>query len=144
MDNGRTFAEFAMSYWWLIFPLFFFFGAGWDSWLKFRRHKATLDVLKSFAASGKEPPEGVLKALQNTSKSGGLDGAIEDASGGDDDWRGTSPFLVVLMFGLAGVFAYAGYTGMMDLDEEAYFVAMILSVIGFAFLISALFSRPKK
>lgn len=143
METGMTFADFASDYWWLIFPLFFFFAAGWDSWMKYRRHKATLELLKSYAASGKEPPESLMRALDRTSKGDGLDLALEGAASDDSDWRGATPFLVVLMFGLAGIFAYAAHTGMIGLGEDGYFVAMILGLVGFAFLVSALFSRRK-
>ena len=100
-------------------------------------------MLKTFAASGKEPPEGLLKALEITSKSGGLDLALEKSTDGDDDWKGASPFVVILMLGLAGVFAYAAHSGLVDLGDEGYFVAMILGVIGLAFLISSFF-RPRR
>jgi len=143
MESGPSFSDFLFSFWWLLFPLAFFLSAGWDSWMKYRRHQATLDMLKSFAASGKEPPEGLLKALEITSKSSGLDLGIENAMEEKDEWQSASPFVVILMLGLAGVFAYATHSGLIGLGEEGYFVALILGVIGLSFLVSSLF-KPRK
>ncbi len=142
MYNGSTFAELFADFWWLIFPLAFFLVLWWDSWLKYRRHKSTIDLLKSYAASGKEPPANLLATLEKTAASDGLDAAIEDSVHGEPKNDGSAPFLVVLMFGLAGVFAYVTYSGMLDLGDGGYFVAMILGVVGFAFLVSALF-KPR-
>lgn len=51
----------------------------------------------------------------------------------------TSAFLVILFTGLGSIFAYAGYSGWMDLGEEAYFVAAIMGVLALAFLFAAFF-----
>ena len=47
--------------------------------------------------------------------------------------------------GLAGVFAYAGYAGLLgDVREELYFVAMILGVLSLAFLVGGLFKGKRR
>ena len=128
--------EIFYSFWWLIFPLAWFLVAAWQSWMRLRRHNASMEVLKSYAAKGEEPPAAVLEALKDTNAN------TEEAEGRQNGRRpGSTAFLVFLMGGLAAVFAYAGYTGMMDLGEEAYFVAMILGVVGLAFLASGIFRR---
>ncbi len=136
------FTHLFQSYWWLIFPIAFFIGAGWDSWMKLQRHKATLDLLKSYAASGKEPPADLMRALERSSKS---EMAELSESGWDDgdskSGGGGNAFLVLLFLGLGGVFFYAGRTGMLDLGEEAYLVAMIMGVLAIAFLGAAIFKR---
>lgn len=135
------FYDLFQSYWWLLFPLAFFIAGGWDSYMKFQRHKANLELLKTYAASGNEPPEHLVKALEKTTK-GEFDLSGDDGyDGSGKSGGGGSAFLVLLFAGLAGIFAYAGYSGMMDLGEEAYFIAMIMGVLCVAFLGAAIFKR---
>lgn len=136
------FTHIFFSFWWLIFPLAWFIGSAWQSWMRYKRHSAEMEVLKSYAAKGEEPPASVLQALKESSAA--RDRADEQESNGGSTRASTTAFLVFLMGGLASVFAYAGYSGMMGLGEEAYFIAMILGVIGVAFLVSGLFSGGKK
>lgn len=51
------------SYWWLLFPLAYFVVSGWQSWLNYRRHRDTLDIVKSYASTGKDIPQGLLDKL---------------------------------------------------------------------------------
>lgn len=51
------------SYWWLLFPLSWFIISGWQSWLNYRRHRDTLDIVKDYAKSGKDIPAGLLDKL---------------------------------------------------------------------------------
>ncbi len=140
MDDSFGFTAFLFSFWWLVFPLAAFIGAGWSSWMKFRRHKANLDLLKTYAKSGNEPPANLLDALNR-------EPASEDAdeSGHRGEGKGAgSAFLVILFAGLAGVFAYVAYTGMLGIEEEGYFIALILGVLALAFLGSAMFGSSAK
>ncbi len=130
------FSNFWFSYWWLVFPLAMFIAAGWSSWMKLQRHKATLDLLKSYAASGNEPPAHLIAALEQSAES----------SESEDDTHygrrgGGGAFLVILFTGLAAVFAYSGYSGMIDLGDEGYFVALIMGVLAVAFLGNAIFKK---
>jgi hypothetical protein len=131
-----AFSDLFSSYWWLLFPLFFFISAGWGSFMRYKRTQAKIDLLKSYAASGQEPPAGLIA---------GLDGNSDDDDDGETGGRsGAVPFLVVLFAGLAGVFGFAGYSGMMGDDAEGfYFIALIMSVLCLAFLISGLFGRKR-
>ncbi len=139
--NSGTFSDFLFAYWWLVFPLAYFIGTGWNSWIKYKRHQANLELLKSYAASGNQPPADLLKSLDPaTEKDASHDGLY---SGGSKRGDGGKAFLVILFAGLAAIFAYAGYNGMMDLGEEAYFVAMIMGVLSVAFLGSAIFKSNK-
>ena len=52
-------------FWWLIFPLFWMCTAMVKLWLRHGRANRTLDVLKSYAEQGKEPPPELLAALQD-------------------------------------------------------------------------------
>ena len=54
-------------FWVLVFsvPLFGIVYAGFTSFLKYRQHRAMLDVLKVYAERGETPPQEVLTALTN-------------------------------------------------------------------------------
>ncbi len=54
--------HFFFAFWWLIFPLSWFVFGAFGMWLNYRRHRDHMDLLKSYADKGKEPPPEVLKA----------------------------------------------------------------------------------
>lgn len=133
------------SYWWLIFPLAFFVLAAWDSFMKYQRHKANLELLKTYATSGKEPPENLVRAMERSSRSEFADINEADWGMGDGTRRsgGSTAFLVLLFLGLGGIFAYEGYSGFIGVGPEAYLVAAIMGVLAVAFLGSAIFGGRK-
>ena len=49
--------------WWLIFPLIGFGFAFWSIWLSHQRQKAAIDLLRTYASQGKDPPPELVKAL---------------------------------------------------------------------------------
>lgn len=51
------------AYWWLIFPIFGLAMGGWHSFAHYRRQKAILDVIRTYAQKGETPPEALLSAL---------------------------------------------------------------------------------
>ena len=53
------------SYWWLLFPIGFFVFGAWDRWLSYQRSRDHLELLKSYAAQGKEPPPELVKAVRD-------------------------------------------------------------------------------
>ena len=58
-------------FWWLIFPLFWMvFALAWG-WSRHARANRALDILKSYADQGKDPPPELLKSLQGGSWDGG-------------------------------------------------------------------------
>ncbi|MEO1039444.1 MAG: hypothetical protein AAFX09_07845 [Pseudomonadota bacterium] len=137
MDND--FVSLFSSYWWLLFPLAFFIAAGWSSFMRYKRTQAKIELLKSYAASGQEPPKELLANLD--SKEHVYD---DEADDGSNSGAGTTSFLFILFAGLAGVFAFAGYSDLLgDMDQELYFVAMILGVLALAFLVGGLFGRRR-
>ncbi len=122
------------SYWWLLFPLGFFIAAGWGSFMRYKSTQAKIDLLKAYAASGKEPPADLLASLDAKDSD-------EESSGGGG---GTTSFLVILFAGLASVFGGAGYLGVFGGEPQGfYFVAAILGVLALAFLVSGLFSKRR-
>jgi len=53
------------SYWWLLFPIGFFVFGAWDRWLVYKRSRDHLELIKTYAAQGKEPPPELVKAAQD-------------------------------------------------------------------------------
>lgn len=64
------------AYWWLLFPLAFFLFGAFDRWLSYRRSRDYLELIKSYAAQGKEPPAELVRAARG--------GRMDD----DFDWGG--------------------------------------------------------
>lgn len=61
------------SYWWLLFPIGAFVFGAWDRWLAYRRSRDHLELIKSYAAQGKEPPADLMRSVR--------DDAIDDDPG---------------------------------------------------------------
>lgn len=57
--------DFFWSYWWLIFPIGAFIFGAWDRWLAYKRSRDHLELLKHYAAQGKDPPPEVMAELRN-------------------------------------------------------------------------------
>lgn len=55
--------SFFYSYWWLIFPIMFFAFGAWDRWLAYQRSKERLDLLRTYASQGKDPPPELMRAI---------------------------------------------------------------------------------
>lgn len=51
-------------FWWLIFPMFWFVAGGMRLWMRYRQQQAWIEVAKTYAAQGKDPPEEVSRALR--------------------------------------------------------------------------------
>ena len=51
------------SYWWLLFPIGAFVFGAWDRWLAYRRSRDHLELLKHYAAQGKEPPPELVRGI---------------------------------------------------------------------------------
>ena len=66
-------------FWWLVFPLFWMGTVIAAQWSRHKRANRALDIIKTYADQGKDPPPELLKTLQ--SRRG-------DCSGWDYDWRG--------------------------------------------------------
>lgn len=132
-----SFGDLFSSYWWLLFPLGFFIAAGWSSYMRYKRTQAKIDLLKTYAASGHEPPADLVASL---------DASDAESDGDSSGGRGTTTFLVVLFSGLAAIFACAGYSGVFGVGDgpEFYFVAAILAVLALAFLVSGIAAGGKR
>ena len=69
--------SFFRDYWWLMFPIGAFLFGAWDRWLGYRRSRDHLDLIRSYADQGKEPPAELLRGVH--------DGAMDD---GDRNYPG--------------------------------------------------------
>jgi hypothetical protein len=67
-------------FWWLIFPLFWMAAMVMAAWSRHARANRALDIVKSYADQGKDPPPELLKSLQG-GDAGGWCG------GGPGTWR---------------------------------------------------------
>lgn len=77
MDHD--FYDLFRHFWWLIFPLFWMGAMVMAHWSRHARANRALDILKSYADQGKDPPPELLKSLRG----GGMDGPC-----GYWGWRG--------------------------------------------------------
>ena len=55
--------ELFRSYWWLVFPLSWGVFGVFQSWLAYRDRRDALDVLRSYAKAGREPPPALAARL---------------------------------------------------------------------------------
>jgi hypothetical protein len=51
------------EYWWLLFPLSWFAISAWRNWLSYRAEHETMELMKTYARNGKEPPAGLIARL---------------------------------------------------------------------------------
>jgi hypothetical protein len=155
------------GFWWLIFPIGFFVFRAWDRWLSYQRSRHALEVMKQYAAQGKDPPPELVRQMQDDAyyNSGyhGLWGRrygrywgapprweakpnadlIPPADPADwRDWRGgrhSDLRSALVTGGLAGAFWFAAqYNYIPEADGPFRFVAVILGCIAAALLVLAL------
>ena len=127
------------SYWWLLFPLAWFVFGGFSSFLNYRRQKDTLNLIKTYADKGQEPPEALLRILDRP-----IDADAESwqmrRGGRTDDGNWFS----VVLFGLMAIgFAYAAWADIYGAGEAFVIVAFVLGALSAASLVSALMARRR-
>lgn len=130
------------SYWWLLFPLAWFVIGGFTSFLNYRRQKETLNLLRTYAEKGQEPPEALLKVLNRP-----IDSDTEFFGGAYDapSKRNEGNWFSVVLFGLmAAGFGYASYTDMYGAGEAFLIVTFVLGALSVACLVSALMNRGRR
>ena len=137
--HDDTFLSLFRQFWWLIFPLW---------WMVLRvirtfRHQSAqdraLEVLRIYAAQGKEPPPEVLKAL---TQAGAARDDYADTSGPlyQRANSATSAWWTFLVFAaLAGGFGYGGFYLFTDDAHSAFMVvAIIMGILAAGSLVMAL------
>jgi hypothetical protein len=130
------------AFWWLIFPISGFLFGGFGMWLNYRRHRDHMDLLKSYADKGKEPPPEVLKAAAGADP-------VNDPYGygygyyGRRAWR-RGPYWEwrrVFLFGaLAAGFGYAGFVDHSFGYGSAHGFQIVAVVMGVMFAGSLMFA----
>lgn len=109
------------DFWWLVFPLAWIAGGGVSSFFRYRRQKDALDLMRTYAERGQEPPEALLKMVGQAAS--GVD--LWDTSGRSsscgrrpaDYWS-----LFGLFFALAVGFGGTGYYTRIDGGSGAFMV----------------------
>jgi hypothetical protein len=132
------------QYWWLLFPLFWFVAGGFQSWLSYRANRDTLDLLKSYAASGREPPPELVAKLNKRWNEDDDDHDDRPRRRRDRRYRygGDHPAYQVVLFGvLCAGFSYAAYTDLYGAGEAFIIVAFVMGALALASLVSLTLGR---
>jgi hypothetical protein len=122
------------AFWWLIFPIGGLVFAGFQSWLKYRQQRATLDIIRTYAERGEQPPESLMARLD----------AQEAASGDYSTKSGPrSPAHYWSLVGLFGVMACGFVVGaFMGIDGHSgafLIVALVMAAVAVWSLVNAVF-----
>lgn len=123
------------DFWWLLFPLAWIVGGGLSGFFRYRGQKATLDLIRTYAERGQEPPQALLDMVQRPSEQADF----WDAQGYSRP-RGSAHYwsLFGLFSVLAAGFAFAGVVLKMDGDSGAFLVvAFTMAAVAVWSLISA-------
>lgn len=131
------------SFWWLVFPLSWFVFGGFQSWLSYKANRDTLDLIKSYAASGREPPPELVARLNKRWN--------DDEDDFDDRPRrrryrgyrhsGDPAYRVVLFGALCAGFSYAAFADIYGAGEAFTIVAFVMGALSLASLVSLVLSR---
>lgn len=128
------------SYWWLLFPLSWFIFGGFQSFLNYRRQKETLKLIQTYAEKGQEPPEGLLKVLEQPIDEDSRWGSTRSSGrAGEGAWFST------ILFGVMAIgFGYGAYTDMYGGRDALIIVTFVLAGLSLACLFQAMRSgRPR-
>ena len=128
------------AFWWLLLPIGGLLFAGYQSWLKYRQQKAVLDLIKTYADRGEQPPEALVSRLDLTPPT-------------SQDWNAPSSgpksaahyWSLVGLFGMMAVGFGIGAAMGVDGNSGAFvIVALVMAAVGVWSAINALFlSRPR-
>lgn len=121
------------AFWWLILPIGGMFYAAFHSWLKYRQQRATLDIIRTYAERGEQPPESLLARLdaQDAEERGSSTAAPRTSA---HYWS------LVGLFGVMAVgFAIGSFMGV-DRNSGAFLiVAMVMAAVAVWSAVNALF-----
>ena len=129
--------ELFQGYWWLLFPLGWFIFGGFNAVMNYYRQKNVLKIIKTYADRGEQPPEGLLKIVEQP-----IDDRHEYQPGtkmDDGNW-----FSVVL-FGIMAIgFGYASWSDMYGAGDAFLIVAFVMGALAAASLVSAVLGRRRR
>lgn len=130
--------ELFSNFWWVLFPLVGFAFGGWGMFLRYRRQKAVLDLIRSYVENGREPPASLLAQIES----------LDNAEGG---WVGnprpgsrtpTNYWSLVGLFGvMAAGFAIAAFMGVDGGSGAFVIVALTMAAVGVWALICAMMQK---
>ncbi len=125
--------NFFWNFWWLIFPIGGMIYAAFQSWLKYRQQKAMMDLIRSYADKGVEPPEALLRQLDQPLNLDGEDRSRERVSRSPAHYWSLVGLFAILAAGF-GVGALLGVDG----NSGAFVVvALVMAAVGVWSLINA-------
>lgn len=132
--------NFLYQFWWLLFPIGFMLAGAFNSLLGYRRQRDALNLLKTYAERGQEPPEALLKVLQRPLDEDGWDGKSPGNRQPTNYWS-----LFGLFTALSAGFFGASYLTNMDGDSGAFtVVSFVMGAVAIWALISALTCRRNR
>lgn len=132
------------AYWWLLFPFIWFVFGCFQSWLSYKANRDTLDLLKSYAASGREaPPELVARLNKRWNEMEDEDLPFRQSR--QRRYGGDHPAYRVVLFGvLCAGFSYASVSDLYGAGEAFTIVAFVMGAISLASLVSLMIGRGSK
>jgi amino acid permease len=135
------------QFWWLIFPLSWFVFGAYQSWLSYRANRDTLDLIKTYAQSGREPPPELMAKLSKRWNDGDDLGEVDD----DDDsyrrrhrrrhWRQHTWSRVALFGCLCAGFTYAAVTDLYQAGPAFVIVSFVMAALAVAAAVTILVDR---
>lgn len=130
------------SFWWLIFPLSWFVFGGFQSWLSYRANRDTLDLLKSYAASGREPPPELVARLNKRWNDEEDELGERGLKRSHRRYRGEDPVYRIVLFAvLCAGFTFASVTDIYGAGEAFTIVAFVMGALCLASLVTLMVGR---
>lgn len=129
--------ELFQGYWWLLFPLGWFVFGGFNAVMNYYRQKNVLKIIKTYADRGEQPPESLLKIVEQP-----IDDRHEYQPGTrmeDGRW-----FSVVLFGVMAVGFGYASWSDMYGAGDAFLIVSFVMGALCAASLVSGLLGRQRR
>lgn len=128
------------QFWWLIFPMSWFVFGAYQSWLSYRANRDTLDLIKTYAEAGREPPPELLAKLNKRWNDGNELNGPEESDARPRRHRHT--WSRVALFGCLGAgFAYASITDLYEAGPAFIIVAFVMGALAVASTVSILVDR---
>ena len=126
MDHGWY------HFWWLIFPVLAMVLALAAMAFRYRRHKDTVELLRTYAAQGKDPPAELIKALHSHNGR---------PRGPDRDWQ-----RAILFGGLTVAFGVMAYSraDMHGPHDGIVFVAIVFGALTLGAIVSAVLQQRRR
>lgn len=122
------------DYWWLIFIIPWVIGGAFSSAMGYRRDRDKIDLIRTYAEKGQEPPEALLKSLDRDEDRYYRRGRCRGRG-----WRHEGSWFSVVFFGImAGGFGYASYRDIYGAGEGFLIVTVVLGALAVASLVSIL------